>query len=106
MRRTRDDLHQDYRRTEDIEIDGVVNTFAELSTSVRMPYLTGLRGLRATAAETLVVEDSSRGLSSAVAAGIECVVVHNDFTAAQDLSLDSHRIDTLAELRDIVLRAF
>ncbi len=49
-----------------------------------------------------MVEDSARGLSSAVAAGIDCAVVHNYFTQAQDFSLASHRIETLAELVDIV----
>ena len=38
----------------------------------------------ATREETLVVEDSSRGLNSAVAAGIDCVIVANDFTKTQD----------------------
>ena len=37
----------------------------------------------------LVVEDFARGLSSAVAAGIECAVVHNDFTQGQDFTLAS-----------------
>jgi HAD superfamily hydrolase (TIGR01509 family) len=68
------------------------------------PYLTGLRRLGATKAETLIVEDSSRGLASAVAAGIDCVIVHNDFTRAQDFSKARYRIDTLIELRDIILR--
>ena len=49
------------------------------------PYLTGLKRFGATKEETLVVEDSSRGLSSAVAAGIDCAVVHNDFTRATGL---------------------
>src|SRR5580693_229065 len=40
------------------------------------PYLTGLRRLDAAKDETLVVEDSSRGLGSAVAAGIDCAIVH------------------------------
>ena len=50
------------------------------------PYLTGLKRLGATKEETLVVEDSSRGLNSAVAAGIDCAIVLNDFTKAQDFS--------------------
>ena len=66
------------------------------------PYLTGLQRFGASRDETLVVEDSSRGLSSAVAAGIDCAVVHNDFTPAQDFSRATHRIETLAELLDIV----
>ena len=66
------------------------------------PYLTGLKRFGATAEETLVVEDSARGLASAVAAGIDCAVVHNVFTQGQDLSRATHRIRTLAELRDLV----
>lgn len=67
------------------------------------PYLTGLQTFGATREETLVVEDSSRGLASAVAAGIDCAVVHHDFTRSQDFSLATHRIGTLAELTEIVL---
>ena len=67
------------------------------------PYLTGLKRPGATNKETLVVEDSSRGLSSAVAAGIDCVIVHNDFTKSQDFSQASYRIETLIELKEIIL---
>ena len=66
------------------------------------PYLTGLKRLGATKKETLVVEDSSRGLNSAVAAGIDCVIVYNDFTKAQDFSRAGYRIETLIELKDII----
>lgn len=69
------------------------------------PYLTGLKCLGATKEETLVVEDSSRGLNSAVAAGIDCVIVHNDFTKAHDFSRASYRIDSLIELKEIILGA-
>lgn len=69
------------------------------------PYLTGLQRFRAAREETLVVEDSSRGLKSAVAAGIDCVIVHNDFTKAQDFSQASYRIEALSELKDIILHA-
>ena len=67
------------------------------------PYLTGLQRLGASKQETLVVEDSCRGLNSAVAAGIDCVIVHNEFTKAQDFSQASYRIETLIELKDIIL---
>ena len=69
------------------------------------PYLTGLKRFGATKEETLVVEDSSRGLNSAVAAGIDCVIVYNDFTKAHDFSQASYRIETLIELKDIILNA-
>ncbi len=147
QRKARDDYYQQYLRTESIEIEGVIDTLAELSQYVRMaivttakrvdfeiihekrdirqfmdfvlvredyefakphpePYLAGLERLGATQEETLVVEDSSRGLSSAVAAGIDCAVVHHDFTQLQDFSRASYRIDTLAELTDIILDTF
>lgn len=66
------------------------------------PYLTALQRFDATRGEALVVEDSERGLRSAVAAGIDCAVVHNDFTAAQDFSSATHCIESLAELQRIV----
>jgi HAD superfamily hydrolase (TIGR01509 family) len=144
QREVRNDYYQEYLRTEAIEIDGVVETLAELSKYVRMaivttarrvdfeiihekrqfrqfmefvlvredykftkphpePYLTGLKRFGATKEETLVVEDSARGLQSAVAAGIDCVIVYNDFTKAQDCSQASYRVETLIELKDILL---
>ena len=144
QREVRDAYYRQYLITEDIEIDGVVETLAELSGYVRMaivttarradfdiihekrrvrqfmefvlaredyelakphpePYLTGLKRFGATPEETLVVEDSSRGLSAAVAAGIDCAVVHNDFTKTQDFSQASYRIETLSEVKDLVL---
>ena len=69
------------------------------------PYRTGLKRFGAAKNETLIVEDSLRGLSSAVAAGIDCVIVHNEFIRSADFSQASYRIDTLAELKDIILDA-
>ncbi len=67
------------------------------------PYLTGLKRFGAVREQALVVEDSARGLKSAVAAGIDCAIVHSDFTQASDFSKASHRINTLRELKNIVL---
>ncbi len=75
----------------------------ELAKPHPEPYLTGLERFGAAKEEALVVEDSSRGLNSAVAAGIDCVVVDNDFTQAQDFSQARYRIKTLSELEDIIL---
>lgn len=146
QREVRNGYYQEYLRTESIEIEGVVETLAELSRYVRMavvttakradfdiihekrhirqfmdfvlvredyrlakphpePYLTGLQRFGATKEETLVVEDSSRGLSSAVAAGIECAVVQNDFTRGQEFPGARYRIKTLSELKGIILQA-
>jgi HAD superfamily hydrolase (TIGR01509 family) len=144
LREVRNVYYQDYLRTEAIEIEGVVDTLAELSRYVRMaivttakradfdlihekrqirqfmdfvlaredyefakphpePYLTGLKRFGAGKEETLVVEDSARGLGSAVAAGIDCVIVHNDFTKTHDFSQARYRIKSLVELKDIIL---
>ncbi len=144
QREVRNVYYQEYLRTEAIEIEGVVETLAELSKYVRMaivttakrvdfeiihekrqitqfmefilaredyelakphpePYLTGLERLGATKEETLVVEDSSRGLKSALAAGIDCVIVYNEFTKTHDFSRASYRIETLIELKDVIL---
>lgn len=59
------------------------------------PYLMGLERLGGEKHETIIVEDSERGLRSAVAAGIECVIVHNRFTESHDFSAAAHRIKTL-----------
>jgi len=67
------------------------------------PYLNGLKRFGSSREETLVVEDSARGLRSAVAAGIDCAVVYNEFTKAQDFSQASHRVETLSDLKDIIL---
>ena len=146
QREVRDRYYQEYLRSEAIEIDGVAEALAELSTYVRMaivttakradfdliherrqirqfmdfvlvredylhakpnpePYLTGLKRFGATKEEALVVEDSSRGLRSAVAAGVDCAIVHNDFTRGDDFSAATYRIATLIELKDIILKA-
>jgi HAD superfamily hydrolase (TIGR01509 family) len=44
------------------------------------PYLTALKKSGFKADECLVVEDSPRGLASALAAGIRCLVIPNDLT--------------------------
>ena len=66
------------------------------------PYLKGLELFGASKADTLIVEDSQRGLTSAVNAGIECAVVHNDFTLTHDLSQASYKIKSLKELKGLL----
>lgn len=67
------------------------------------PYLTALNRFGAPKEQVLVVEDSSRGLRSAVAAGIDCAIVYNEFTKSHDFSQATYRIRTLAELKNIIL---
>jgi len=62
------------------------------------PYLKGMKLFNATKEECLVIEDSERGLKSAVNAGIECAVVANNFTATHDFSRASYKIESLKNL--------
>ncbi|MCZ0952363.1 MAG: HAD family phosphatase [Chloroflexota bacterium] len=139
QREVRNAYYQEYLRTEDIEIDGVLETLDVLAYEYRMgiittskpddfalihknrsildymefylarddyarakphpePYLKGLQRFGAISGETVVVEDSSRGLNSAVAAGIDCIVVANAFTASHDFSKATAKVATIREL--------
>jgi HAD superfamily hydrolase (TIGR01509 family) len=75
----------------------------ELAKPHPEPYLTAIKRFGASKEETLVVEDSARGLNSAVAAGIDCAVVRNAFTEEHDFSQATYRIASLSALKDIVL---
>ncbi len=66
------------------------------------PYLAALDRFAIKQQEAVVIEDSERGLRSAVAAGIDCIVVYNEFTATQNFSGAIRRIDTLAELPGLI----
>jgi len=66
------------------------------------PYLTGLKLFDASKNEAIVVEDSQRGLTSAYQAGIECVVVHNEFTKTHDFSKATYKIEKLSELVNLL----
>jgi HAD superfamily hydrolase (TIGR01509 family) len=66
------------------------------------PYLLALQRFGATAQECLVVEDSQRGLQSAMAAGIDCAIVYNDFTSGHDFTGVSHFLNTISELPALI----
>ncbi|MDB2562432.1 HAD family phosphatase [Sulfurimonas sp.] len=66
------------------------------------PYLAGMKKFNASKEECLIIEDSQRGLTSAVNAGIECVVVKNDFTATHDFSKADYKINTLKDLKGLL----
>ena len=62
------------------------------------PYLTALARFDIKPHQALVIEDSERGLNAARAAGIDCAVVHNEFTRAQDFAGATYRLSCLQEL--------
>ncbi|MBN1525200.1 MAG: HAD family phosphatase [Spirochaetales bacterium] len=62
------------------------------------PYLAAMARFHAAADECIVIEDSARGLQSAIAAGIDCIIVRNEFTATHDFSGAYKIIDSLRDL--------
>jgi HAD superfamily hydrolase (TIGR01509 family) len=65
-------------------------------------YLLALSRFGASADECLVVEDSQRGLQAAIAAGIDCAVVRNAFTASHDFTGATHLLDSIHDLPRII----
>ncbi len=66
------------------------------------PYLKGLELFGADKHEAIVVEDSQRGLRSAVEAGIDCLIVHNHFTSSHDFTGACGHIETLHALEKVL----
>lgn len=62
------------------------------------PYLTALEKLGLNAEECLVIEDSERGLRSAYGAGIPCVAIPNELTAAGDFHFAHAVLGNISEL--------
>ena len=62
------------------------------------PYLAAIERFAIKPENALIIEDSARGLGSAVAAGIRCVIVKNEFTANQDFTAATAHIDALIDL--------
>jgi beta-phosphoglucomutase-like phosphatase (HAD superfamily) len=66
------------------------------------PYLLALSRFGVHAHECLVVEDSQRGLRAAIAAGIDCAVVYNAFTASHNFTGAAHLLRSIDELPGII----
>ncbi len=66
------------------------------------PYLKAVELFGCQKNEALVIEDSQRGLTAAVSAGIECVTVKNAFTQTHDFSKSTYKIDTIRDLVELL----
>ncbi|MCG8589223.1 MAG: HAD family phosphatase [Proteobacteria bacterium] len=62
------------------------------------PYLAGLARFGARPQESVALEDSARGLRSARAAGLRCLVIHSAFTASQDFEGAWARVDSIRDV--------
>ena len=61
-------------------------------------YVAACAGLGVSPGEAIAFEDSRNGMLAAQAAGMRCVVVPNELTAAMELSGADHRFATLADV--------
>ncbi|MEA2091821.1 MAG: HAD family hydrolase, partial [Campylobacterota bacterium] len=68
------------------------------------PYLAGMKKFNASKDECLIIEDSQRGLRSAVNAEIECVILENEFTKTHDFSGATYKINKFKELPNLLKR--
>jgi HAD superfamily hydrolase (TIGR01509 family) len=62
------------------------------------PYLAGLARFGAQPEEALVLEDSARGLGSARAAGLLCLVIRSPFTVSQDFTGAWRVVDSIRDV--------
>ena len=67
------------------------------------PYLLALARFGIEPSQALVIEDSERGLRSAVAAGIDCAAIYHPFTAGQRFAKAKYRFADLGELKQFLL---
>jgi HAD superfamily hydrolase (TIGR01509 family) len=68
------------------------------------PYLAAIRRCGEPPDNCLVIEDTPRGLRSALAAGLECIVIPNRLLDGTDFELSCHRISTFGELLPFLLQ--
>jgi len=68
------------------------------------PYLTALARFGGKPSEAVVIEDSARGLKSAIAAGIDCIIIRHPFTAAQDFTGACGFVDSIGEIPSVLAK--
>ncbi len=66
------------------------------------PYLRALKKFDASPDDAVAIEDSSRGLGAAIAAGLKCVIVRNHFTSTQDFTGAWRVLGSIRELLEIL----
>ncbi len=66
------------------------------------PYLTALTKMGLDKNETIVIEDSRRGLLSAKTAGLDCIIIPNDLTGRSDFSEADLVLSSISELTEFL----
>lgn len=68
------------------------------------PYIKALQVMGAKPSETVVIEDSKRGLKAAVSAGLRCIVIETELTKGQDFKDAYKVVKNVSELPAIIER--
>ena len=66
------------------------------------PYLMALNKMGVSHEESIVIEDSRRGLLSAKAAGVQCIIVVNELTKTSDFTQADYLLDDIHQLTYIL----
>ena len=66
------------------------------------PYLAAVKRFGAEPEECIAVEDSARGLKSAIAAGIDCVIIKHEFTRSHDFTGAWKMADSIRDIPHIL----
>ncbi len=66
------------------------------------PYSTAMRRMGATPEDSIVVEDSARGLKAAENAGLRCIVIPTHLTGSQDFSKAFMRVQSISDLPELL----
>jgi HAD superfamily hydrolase (TIGR01509 family) len=66
------------------------------------PYLKALNKFNAQNHEALVIEDSQRGLQSALNAQIDCAIIYNEFTKTQNFEKSAYKLDNFSNLLELL----
>ena len=66
------------------------------------PYLAGMHKYHALPDECIIIEDSARGLKSALSAGIDCIIIKHDFTKTHDFTGAKSIISNIEELPSVL----
>lgn len=67
------------------------------------PYLTALQKIGCAKEDCIVIEDTRRGLLSARAAELDCIIITNELTRTSDFKEAGIVLDNITALRDILL---
>ncbi|MBN1415109.1 MAG: HAD family phosphatase [Bacteroidales bacterium] len=66
------------------------------------PYLIALERMGVSCDESIVIEDSRRGLMAAKKAGLECIIIPNEMTRTSDFSEADHVVCDIRELFQVL----